>query len=482
MLIERLPTGGDPMAAREIPTDWHAWLGQHFAAYTTAPFAERHIALWEWLTALAPGVSTPAHIALWPRGGAKSMSAELGCGWVCERNTRRLVLYVSSIQDQADKHVQAVAAILEQLGIKRALNVYGHSKGWRRQELRTSNNFNCAAFGLDAGTRGVKLDDARPDLIVFDDVDARHDSSGSVQKKIETITQTIIPAGSSDCAVLFLQNVIHRNSIAAQLADGRADFLLDRYPVTIEPAVRGLCYERRILPDGTVRYVVTGGTPTWDGQNLAVAQKQMNDWGRRAFLREAQHEVQEAEHGLWRMERDIEPFRVTEMPQLMLCGVGVDPTCTTTGDEAGIVCAGIAWVNNVVHAYVFADRSLHGSPSTWAREAVAAYHALPHGSRVLVAEKNQGGEMVTTTIQTVPGAPQVELIPVHEGKTARAGPVQKLYEEGRVHHVGFFPQLELELTSWEQGDPSPNRMDALVEILTRLALKSRETNVAKFVI
>lgn len=59
-------------------------------------------------------------------------------------------------------------------------------------------------------------------------------------------------------AVLFLQNVIHRDSIAAQLAAGRADFLLDRYPVTIEPAVQGLQYVRQAQTDGTVRYVVTG--------------------------------------------------------------------------------------------------------------------------------------------------------------------------------------------------------------------------------
>lgn len=453
-----------------VVSDWRAWLAAYFPEHTWAGFAPRHVRLWDWLTALERGSSAPAHIAVWPRGGAKSTSTELGCAWVCERRTRRFALYVSTTQEQADKHVTAIASLLERRRIERAVNVYGHSKGWRRQELRAANGFNCAGFGLDAGARGVKLDEVRPDLIIFDDVDARHDSIQGVRKKVETITQTIIPAGSADAAVMFVQNLIHKDSIAAQLADGRADFLLDRLPVLVEPAVRGLAYERRTQEDGTQRYVVTSGEPTWDGQTLKTCQKQMNDWGRHAFLREAQHEVSDAEHGLWVRERDIEPFRVTEAPPLMLCGVGLDPTCTSTGDEAGIITAGIAKVQNVWHAYVLSDRSLQGSPSLWAREAVTAYYSLPQGKRVFVAEKNQGGEMVEATIRTVPGAPPVELIAVHQGKEARAEPVQKLYEEGRVHHVGNFPTLEAELCGWEPGDASPNRLDALVEILTRLML------------
>ena len=453
-----------------MSVDWRQWLRGHFPDYTTAGFAPRHVRLWDWLSGLRRGNAQPAHIAIWPRGGAKSTSAELGCGLVCERRTRRFVLYVSGTQEQADKHVGAIAAVLERRRIERALNVYGYSKGWRRQEVRAANGFSCAGFGLDVGARGVKLDDARPDLIIFDDIDARHDSRETTRKKTETITQTILPAGAPDAAVLFLQNVIQKDSIAAQLADGRADFLLDRYPVTVEPAVRNLSYQREEQPDGTMRYVVTGGEPTWDGQNLTVVQKQLNDWGRRSFEREAQHKVNEAEHGLWNAARDIEPFRVTETPQLFLCGVGLDPSASSTGDEAGIVSAGVARVRGRLHGYVFADHSLQGSPSKWATAAVAAYNGLPLCTRVLVAEQNQGGEMITTTIQTVDKAPPVELIPVHDGKEVRAEPVQKLYEEGRVHHVGFFPVLEGELTGWEKGSPSPNRLDALVQILTRLML------------
>ncbi len=483
-LLERLQAQhGDTVGTPETNPDWRGWLTARLPEYVRAGFASRHERLWGWLTALTRGTPPRPCVEIWPRGGAKSSTAELGCAWVHARRARKYVLYVSGTQDQADKHVSAVATILEQLGISRLCDKYGNSKGWRRQELRTADGFNVSAYGLDVAARGIKLDQYRPDLIILDDVDDRHDTDRTVEKKIASITQSILPAGSSDCAVLFIQNLVHRGSIAAQLANGSADFLLDRLPVTVEKAVDGLQYERVPQSDGTMRYRITAGVPTWDGQSLATCQAQLNSWGRLAFTREAQQNVTEAERGLWQLARDIEPFRVTTHPPLLAAGIGLDPTCTTAGDAAGIVGFGVAEVNGMLHGYVLSDRSLHGSPTQWATEAVAGYHALPCTHRTLVAEKNQGGEMITTTIQTVPGAPHVELIAVHDNKRVRAEPVHKLYEEGCIHHVGTFAALEDEQTSWEEGDPSPNRMDALVEIVTKLMLtkKSGDYEVRSFV-
>ena len=72
------------------------------------------------------------------------------------------------------------------------------------------------ALGLDVGSRGSKDEERRPDLIIFDDVDEKHDTLKTVAKKIDTITTSILPAGSSDCAILFIQNIIHEGSIADQ--------------------------------------------------------------------------------------------------------------------------------------------------------------------------------------------------------------------------------------------------------------------------
>ncbi|HVL23947.1 MAG TPA: hypothetical protein VM450_07675 [Thermomicrobiales bacterium] len=463
---------------------WRDWTAKHFPRHTDKPFAARHVRFWEWITALEPGVRPRPRVECWPRGGGKSSSIELACTYVGAQPepVRHYVLYVSETQAQANKHVQAIAANLERVGVRRATNEYGSSKGWRHEEIRTANGFNVTAFGLDSGMRGVKLDEFRPDIIIFDDIDGRHDTPETTRKKIDVITTTVLPAGSADCAVVVVQNKIAKDSIMAQLCDGRADFLHDREPATVEPAVEGLAYER-VIEDGVPRYRITGGTATWAGQSLQTCEQQLNEWGEGAFRREAQHDVDEVEGGLWQRDRDLDPFRVTTVPDLDRIVVAIDPNTDGGGDEAGIIVAGIAhrvydralrefrWTPEP-HGYVLDDRTVSGGPNEWAEAAVAAYHAFR--ADALIAEKNNGGQMVSITIGTVPGAPSVTLVWASSGKRTRAEPVQKLYTNGRVHHVGQFRELESELCTWRAPMPSPNRLDACVWALTELMLD--ETN------
>jgi hypothetical protein len=385
------------------------------------------------------------------------------------KQTRRFVLYVSATQKQANKHVQAIRSRFETLGIPRAVSGYGNSLGWSMDLLRVDNGFNVLALGLDAAGRGVKLDDVRPDLIVLDDVDGRHDSEETTARKIETLTESVLPTGSVDAAVLVVQNRIHANSIVAQLVDGTADFLLGAEAFE-EPAVRGLVLESVEQPDGTRRYRIADGVATWAGQSLETCERQINEWGRGAFLRESQHDVAEVEGGLWQRARDLDPFRVGrgDVPELFRVIVAVDPSATSGGDEAGIVAGGIAYVGGQAHAYVMEDASVQGSPATWAKAAVDCFRQQRADG--MIAESNNGGEMVALTIGSVPGAPYVKLIHASRGKMTRAEPVQKLYEDGRVHHVGRFDALEREMCTWRPGEPSPNRMDALVWLLTELML------------
>ena len=458
---------------------WREWVAIHFPHVATKPFAARHERLHEWFDAIEPDVKPLAAVEIWPRGGAKSSTGEIGCARVGAKLSRRFCLYVSSTQDQADKHVQSVGVNFERMGIGRAVNRYGHSKGWRRDQLRTENGFNVASLGLDAAMRGIKLDNFRPDLIIFDDVDGRHDSPATTAKKIATITESILPAGSSDCAVLFLQNLIIKDGIVGQLVDGRADFLRRRTVSPIEPAVYNLTYEATPGENGLIYWRITGGTASWAGQDLTTCEAQLNEWGKSAFLREAQHRVEE-EAGLWDRQRDIDAHRVTEHPALIRIAVSVDPSITTNGDEAGILVGGVAIEapggvkSAVYHAYVLADYSIQGSPLTWATQAVTAYRK--ERATLLVAEANQGGEMVSTTIATIPKAPPVVLVHASQGKRTRAEPVHAEYEVGRVHHVGEFPALESEMCTWQQGDPSPNRMDALVWLITKLLLSGTNGN------
>ncbi|MBS1725372.1 MAG: phage terminase large subunit [Armatimonadetes bacterium] len=273
--------------------DYRSWLSTNFPHIVSYPLSPRHHRLWQWFDSLKPGEYQPAQVEPWPRGGAKSTTSELGTAYIGSKAElpRRYVLYVSETQDQADKHVAAIATLLEAIGIDRSLSVYGHSKGWKRNQLRTASGFNVESLGLDTAARGIKLDEFRPDLIIFDDIDNQEDNGKATEKKIRAITTSIIPAGSRDCCILFLQNLIIENGIMSQLVDGRADFLLDRIVGEPEPAVRNLVVETFEREDGRNVHRIVSGEPTWAGQDLQSCEELINKIGLRAFLRESQHEV-----------------------------------------------------------------------------------------------------------------------------------------------------------------------------------------------
>jgi hypothetical protein len=272
-----------------VPADWRAWLAEKFPSYTTHAPAPHHVQAWDWLWSLERGTRPPPFILILARGGAKSTTAELGCVAAAARKSRRYVLYVSDTQVQSDKHVQSISGMMERAGFERELNKYGSSKGWRRNQIRTSDGFKVDAIGMDTAARGFKIDEDRPDLIILDDLDGKHDTPATTQKKIEALTQTILPAMATDGAVFGAQNIIHGNGIFARLADTRADFLSDRIVSGPHPAIMGLDYE---YIDG--HYVITRGTPTWEGQSIEACQGFIRTWGLLAFLVECQHDVARA--------------------------------------------------------------------------------------------------------------------------------------------------------------------------------------------
>lgn len=174
-------------------------------------------------------------------------------------------------------------------------------------------------------------------------------------------------------------------------------------------------------------------------------------------------DVNEAPGALWTREM-IEKHRVVKAPSFSRIVVGVDPSATSLGDEAGIIVAG----KNGDDGYILADDSVQGSPLTWATAAVVAYHK--YRADRIIAESNQGGEMVALVIGQVDPNVPVSLVHASRGKQTRAEPIAAQYEQGRVHHAGVFEALEDEMCLWIPGDASPNRMDALVWALTELML------------
>jgi phage terminase large subunit-like protein len=188
--------------------------------------------------------------------------------------------------------------------------------------------------------------------------------------------------------------------------------------------------------------------------------------GTRLAAQELQGIVVETDGGLFRAE-DLARCRGAPPARFDRVVVAVDPPATARGDACGVVVAG----RRDGRAYVLADRTARGlSPNGWARLAVAA--AVDFAADALVAEANQGGDMVRTVLaQAAPPCP-IKLVRASVGKRARAEPVAALYEQGKVVHCGAFPALEEELMGLSDGDlgHSPDRADALVWALSELML------------
>jgi phage terminase large subunit-like protein len=189
--------------------------------------------------------------------------------------------------------------------------------------------------------------------------------------------------------------------------------------------------------------------------------------GRQELLAEILTDVPGA---LWTLAA-IDAARVNEHPDLIRIVVAIDPAATSTegADETGIVVAGLG---SDGHGYVLADLTVRESPAGWAGAAVAAYRRF-QADRI-IGEVNNGGDMVGFTVATVDPAAPFKAVHASRGKQTRAEPVASLYEQARIHHVGAFPQLEDQMTTWVPGMKSPDRMDALVWALTELFLEASD--------
>ena len=170
-------------------------------------------------------------------------------------------------------------------------------------------------------------------------------------------------------------------------------------------------------------------------------------------------------HALWQRGR-IDELRVTQHPDLVVAVTGVDPAATSGEDsaETGIIGFGIGWCSckgaPELHGFVLEDASLRGSPGEWGAAAVTTHHKI-RGDRV-VGEVNNGGEMVGHVVQTAGPLVPFRKVYASRGKATRAEPIAALYEQGRIHHVGVFPELEDQMCEWQPGMTSPDRLDAMV--------------------
>lgn len=229
----------------------------------------------------------------------------------------------------------------------------------------------------------------------------------------------------------------------------------------------------KILLDlvGSKRCVVTGGSTYENADNLApsfleqiVSQYEGTTIGQQEIYAQLLKELPGA---LWRRDQ-IAGLRLRIAPELARIVVAVDPAVTSTEEssETGIIVAGLGIDRQ---GYVLADLSCRKSPDGWARVAVEAYRRW-QADRV-VAEVNNGGDLVETVVRTVDAQVSYKSVHASRGKRVRAEPVAALYEQKRIHHVGNFEALEDQMCMFTpNSSTSPDRLDALVWAMTELML------------
>jgi phage terminase large subunit-like protein len=218
--------------------------------------------------------------------------------------------------------------------------------------------------------------------------------------------------------------------------------------------------------------IVTGGTTYDNAGNLAanfLSEILQKYEGTRLGRQEINAELLEDNPGALWSGRTIESLRVRNAPAMRRIVVAIDPAVTSRpdSDETGIIGAGLGEDG---HAYVMSDLSGIMVANEWATTACNWYEA--NGADRIIAETNNGGDLVEATIRTVNPHASYRSVTATRGKAIRAEPIAALYEQGKVHHVGQFPTLEDQMTTYDPATSkkSPDRMDALVWALTELML------------
>jgi hypothetical protein len=379
--------------------DWEAWVRTFFPKVASMPFSDGHKEFFSWVWELEKGTRPKPWISIWPRGHGKSTCAEIAVAAVAARDKRKYAIYVAETQEQADDHVANIAALLQspivEIGYptlgQPKVNKEGHSRGWRRDRLVTSTGFVIDALGLDSAARGVKFEENRPDFALFDDIDGELDTEERTLKKIKVITHKLLPAGSQDCAILMVQNLVHQNSIFARLCStGKddepppADFLRDRIVSGPIPAIWDLEVE-----DTENNFVITGGVASWpEGFPLDACQALINDIGLSAFMAECQHKTEPPEGEIFshlkyvhRSWDDVDPDTFKRVV------VFVDPAVSSsdTSDSMGIQCDALGKDNCFYRLFSWEQRA---TPYSAMRKAIEV--ALQYRAELVGVEVNQG--------------------------------------------------------------------------------------------
>jgi len=300
-LLRLLEAEAEYQALNEM--DSPEWLRRYFPQDFNRPFTSQQVEFWDWSDGITPDSrNIRPRVQCDPRGLGKSTSAESLVVKLMARCARRYCLYISATDDQAVKHLLAIKRRLETPQLLRDYphlapkleKTRGAIANWSRQRLVLGSGAVIEAVSLLGHMRGFKSEDnIRPDLMILDDIDAdpSAESQDVVQKKLNVLKTEILPAGGEDTVVLFAQNLIHRDSICAQILDHRADVLSEREFSGPHRLMRWYDAQKIENADGSRRWHITAGDPADPAISIEYCQALLNRFGREAFDRECQQEV-----------------------------------------------------------------------------------------------------------------------------------------------------------------------------------------------
>lgn len=429
------------LVAPDKPLDWVLAI---YRAIFSRPFGPQHRELFEWAWDVKPGVRSAPFVAVWSRGFGKSTTAETIAVMLGAREQRKYLLYVSETQELADSHLLAIRGMIESPVLKAYYPTFaapkiskeGHSRGWRHNRLYCGNGYVIDAIGLDTAKRGSRIMDARPDFMIFDDIDSKGDSPTITRRKIDTITTSLLPAGSVDASAMFVQNMIIDTGVFAQLSQTVPPFLKNRVLSGPFPALKN--FEWHMESTGKI---VISGEPTWESIGVADCQRIVDEIGLTAFRSEYQHEI--TNEGSLFENVKFQRVALGDTPPTWRRVVAVDPAVTSDdgSDSHGICVAGIDDVGKI---YFYDSWERRENPEHCLRKAL--YFAIKYNADRVRIEGNQGGDMWLALWDKiveesgldedrVPGVEIVKATSSTGSKMERAGQMLVDYELGRIYHV-----------------------------------------------
>ncbi|SDM20278.1 terminase large subunit domain-containing protein [Halarsenatibacter silvermanii] len=409
----------------------------------------------EKLEAVERGEIDKLMIFMPPRHGKSEVASKKFPAWYLGRHPDREIILTSYAADLAYDFSRIARNTLWEQG----LNIFGKELA---SDSKAVKKWNIEGYrgGLAAAGVGGPITGRGADVAIIDDPVKNWEEAASevYREKVWNWYQTVLRTRlSPGGAIVLIMTRWHEDDLAGRLLEREAK----KWEIINFPAI---AEEKDILGREIGEVLWPDRYPQ---ESIMDIKGTMLD---RLFASLYQQKPRkDIENALWNynmIQRSEKPGNFARIV------VAVDPPASNsdTSSEAGIIAAGI---DHEGQGYILEDRSLKASPGGWGKAAVKLYHEL--GADRIVAEINNGGDMVEHVIRSVDPMVSYKSVRASRGKSIRAEPIAALYEQKppKVYHAGKFEKLENQMTCWVPGDESPDRLDALVWALSELMFKSR---------